>query len=204
MRKFFRVILFLPFPALTAGAQEISPEEWQKIAPLKKIFPFPDMSNPSVDPVIPGVDGAPLHKLECRSGDTYEGREFESSGDFECRLNSASGKDASSTLLTYDPLQTRDFESRGRFFLSDLEGKCGAYPEWGAQRRFRLRGMQIVVEMSEVVLAPAGKMPDRQAGAIKRAKMHVRVKPDSAAISPAAMPSRVLDWDSVAGPGTCT
>ena len=70
MRKSFWVVLFLPFLAFTADAQEISPNEWPKIAPLKKGFSFPDMSNPSVDLVIAAADGAPLYKLECRSGDT--------------------------------------------------------------------------------------------------------------------------------------
>ena len=143
MRNLFLALVFLFCAAFAAQTQEISPREWPKIALLKKNFSFPDMSNPAVDLVIPGVDGAPLYKLECHSGDTYEGKDFDYSGDFECRLISASGKDAYSTLLTYDPLQTRDYESRARFFLSDLEGKCGDYPEYGRVRTFRLRGMRL-------------------------------------------------------------
>ncbi len=182
MRNSYRAALFLLLAAFPSPAQEISPKEWPKIAPLKKSFAFADIGSPAVDLMILGADGSPLYKLECRSADAYEGNDFDYSGDFECRLNSASGKDAYRTLLTYDPLQTRDYESRARFFLSDLEGKCGEYPEYGRVRTFRLRGMRLRLSLSfgsHGGLFPSN--PGRAAAASLR--MSVEARPDPSALT---------------------
>ena len=94
-------------------------------------------------------------------------------------------------------------KARSKFLPRQLYDRCAAYPEWGAQRHFRLRGMHLSVEMNELVLALGSKISDLKEGEIKHAKMHVRVEPDPTATSPVAMPWRILDWDSAAGPGTC-
>lgn len=182
MRHSIFVTLFLLFSAGAARAQETSPKDWPKIAPLKKSFTFPDMGNPSVDLAIPGADGSPLYRLECRSGDSYEGKEFDYSGDFECRLNSVPGKDAYRTLLTYQPVQPRDWESRARFLVSDLEGKCGDYPEYGRVRTFRLRGMRLRLSLGFTGHgSPFPSNPGRPAPAAMR--FAVEARPDPAALS---------------------
>jgi hypothetical protein len=204
MRNLFLVLMALLFSASVVLAQETSPREWPRIAPLKKSYTFPDMSNPAVDLVIPAADGTPLYRLECRSGDAYEGVDFDYSGDIECRLNSAAGKDAYRTLLTYQPVQPRDWESRARFLVSDLEGRCGEYPEYGRVRTFRLRGMRLRLSLGFTAhggLFPSN--PGRPASAAMR--FSIEARPDPAALSQIAEDVPYLDPVEVEPtPGTRT
>jgi hypothetical protein len=192
MRNLFLILIALLFSASAVLGQEISPKEWPRIAPLKKSYTFPDMSNPVVDLVIPAADGTPLYRLECRSGDAYEGKDFDYSGDLECRLNSAAGKDAYRTLLTYQPVQPRDWESRARFLVSDVEGRCGDYPEYGRVRTFRLRGMRLRLSlgfMAHGSLFPSN--PGHPASAAMR--FSIEARPDPAALSQIAEDVPYLD-----------
>ena len=140
------------------------------------------MGNPVVDLPINGANGAALYRLECRSGDSYEGKDFDYSGDFECRLVSATGRDAYRTLLTYQPVQPRDFESRARFLTSDLDGKCGDYPEFGHTRTIRLRGMRLKLVLA--FTSHPGLFPSDPGRPISAAmKFTVEARPDPAALS---------------------
>ena len=182
MRNLFLSSFFIFAIALPSAAQEVAPKDWPKIAPVKKTFTFSDMSNPIVDLPINAANGAALYRLECRSGDSYEGKDFDYSGDFECRLLSAVGQDAYRTLLTYQPIQPRDFESRARFLTSDLDGKCGDYPEFGHTRTMRLRGMRLKLVLA--FTSHPGLFPSDPGRPISAAmKFTVEARPDPGALS---------------------
>jgi hypothetical protein len=80
--------------------------------------------------------------------------------------------DKYSTLLTEDAKQSRDWESRGRFFASELRGPCAEIPEFGATRDFRLRGMDIVLQITQ---------PEFTADKLVSLKLTVTVLADEAA-----------------------
>jgi hypothetical protein len=206
MRNLFLGWLFIFFIVLPSTAQEVVPREWPKVAPLKKTFNFSDMGNPVVDVPINGATGAPLYRLECRSADSYQGNDFDYSGDFECRLVSATGPDAYRTLLTYEPVQPRDFESRARYLISDIDGKCGDYPEFGHTRTIRLRGMRL--RLSLAFTSHPGIFPSDPGRPISAAmRFNVEVKPDPSALSQIAEDVPYMDpavLEPAPGARTCS
>jgi hypothetical protein len=128
------------------------------VAPLSKDYYFPEAAKASVDLVITGTDGSNLYLLRCRTFGAKDDPEFDYSGDFECRLSSLYSTDRYSTLLTENPGQTRDWESRARFFAEELRGSCAKYPEYGRVRMFRLRGMKLTLRLGDVQFR-RGKRP---------------------------------------------
>jgi hypothetical protein len=83
-----------------------------------------------------------------------------------------------STLLTEDPHQSRDWESRGRFFAADLRGACAGIPQFGAIRSFRLRGMDLTLRVSDQKFAESGEL--------ESLALTVTVRPDAEASRPIA------------------
>jgi hypothetical protein len=67
-------------------------------------------------------------------------RTFDYSGDFECRLMPLYTTTTHGTFLTEIQQQTRDWESRERFLVSELTGRCGEFAEYGRVRTFRSTG----------------------------------------------------------------
>lgn len=173
---------------LIPGLGESNRSRWPQVASMKKTFTFPDARSASSEFTIVGIDGKPLYKVACHTA-YYEGdRDFDYSGDFECRLKSLYSKDRYSTLFTDNPNQSRDWESRARIFAEELIGNCGDYPEYGRVRHFRLRGMNITFEFSEL------RFKESQGPGVKRGKewelasfrFDFTAEPDPTAVSPIA------------------
>jgi hypothetical protein len=159
------VVMFLFFLAgFCANAQS-----YPAPAPLKRVFVVPDVSKANVVLPIKARDGSDLYKLQCHSVG-YEGDSgFDYSGDFECRLILSNGQNTYSTLLSEDLDQSRDWESRGRFFAASLKGECARVPEFGAVREFELRGMRLTLRISD---------PAFQGNKLLSLKLAVAVTPD--------------------------
>ena len=91
-----------------------------------------------------------------------------------------------STLLTDNPHQSRDWESRGRFLADELFGSCARYPEYGAVRHFRLRGMRITLSLADIVFDTSTGVGDRSANGLmglSSFRFAFSVEPDSTAQS---------------------
>jgi hypothetical protein len=141
------------------------------VAPLQRTFGVPDVAEASISLDIKSAGGAPLYTLQCHSaGNSPEPASFDYSGDFECKLSSVGGLEPYSTLLTEDAHQSRDWESRGRFFSSELRGDCARIPEFGAVRDFRLRGMNLTLHIVDPTFTERGKLSSL--------KLTVTVRPD--------------------------
>jgi hypothetical protein len=108
---------------------------------------------------------------------------FDYSGDFECRLTPAFQLSRYSTLLTEEPRQTRDWQSRARFLVPELQGHCAQYPEYGLVRHFRLRGMSLRLELANVQFTPPKLPPDSTTQDLKSFRFVVRVRADPNAMS---------------------
>ena len=137
--------------SLFSGSLGLAEKEiWPEVVPLQKSVYFADAHRAEAKFTVTGTDETPLYLIECHTWE-YEGdRDFDYSGDFECRLKSLYSKDTYSTLFTDNPKQSRDWESRARFLAEELVGKCGDYPEYGRVRHFRLRGMKITLTMDDL------------------------------------------------------
>ena len=149
----FCVLNMLYFVVLCAAAQS-----YPTIKPLQRTFAVPDVGKANVVLDIQSPDGSPIYKLQCHSAGFTGDQNFDYSGDFECRLSSIGHRDTYSTLLTEDSDQSRDWESRGRFFAADLRTSCARVPQFGADRSFELRGMNLALQITDPVFTNGGKL----------------------------------------------
>jgi hypothetical protein len=134
------------------------PQPYPVIQPFKRTFDVPDVAKSDVVLIIRSREGTPLYKLQCHSKGYTGDPDFDYSGDFECRLSSKDKQDRYSTLLTEDPNQSRDWESRGRFFASDLRNGCAVVPQFGATREFKLRAMDLTLQITDPMFMGDGTM----------------------------------------------
>ncbi len=170
---------------ITGLSQGQTVYQWPAVLPLEKTFYIEDAGLASVDVSIAGTDKKPLYRLSCRGrGKFHEDTSFDYSGDFECRLTSLYSKDHYSTLLTEDPRQERDWESRGGFMAYELVGQCEHYPEYGRLRHFRLRGMKLTLELDNIGFYRGRRPGDsKNTDLLKSFRFVVRVGPDPTALS---------------------
>jgi hypothetical protein len=139
---------------------------WPPVRPLTKEYRFSDGQSATIDQPIVGSQGAPLYRLICRTWSTTESNnEFDYSGDFECRLVAVPALDWRDgwNLLSDEPRPSRDWEHRGRFLVQEFQGECLRYPGYGARRAFHLRGMELVLSLSDwrLEVPPPGNLPDQ-------------------------------------------
>jgi len=173
---------------------EVGQKGWPEIKPIDQSFHFIKPSKTEAIMRILAPDGTPFYMLECRLG-PHEDPDFDYSGDFECRLTSLYSREAYSTLLTENREQSRDWQSRARFLVEELIGKCAEYPEYGKVRSFRLRGMRLTLTIKnlKLQLAPRDEANLKQRGQIKELDLSVAVIPDPTALSNIAEPAQYIE-----------
>lgn len=133
---------------------------WSPVEPATKTVHMTDASTARFVLPIRSSSGRILYKLTCYGQKSQpNANDFVYDGDFECRLT-ATGTDKSrySTLLTEDPNQSRDWQSRARFFGTELAGECGDIPEFGRSRDFLLRGMRISLRITNPTFTSKQKL----------------------------------------------
>ncbi len=144
-------------------------ETYPSVKPMQKVIDVPDVAKADVSLVIRSLDDQPLYKLQCHSRGYVGDPDFDYSGDFECRLSLVHGQNVYSTLLTEDAEQSRDWESRGRFFSGSLRGPCAAIPEFGASRAFKLRRFDLTLTILDPKFNANGKLISLRLGVTVRA-----------------------------------
>jgi hypothetical protein len=169
MKKLALIGLPLWVSCSAAGSQH----RFHEIQPLQREIRVPNVSKADVRIKIRGNSGKPLYLLECHSAGYNRDPSFDYSGDFECRLTDLINRASFSTLLTEDEKQSRDWESRGRFFLRSITGKCAQIPQFGSRRSFRLRGMVITLQIRNPIIGPDILL--------KSLSLAVSVRPDAGA-----------------------
>lgn len=97
-----------------------------------------------------------------------------------------------------DPFSRR---YRGLITADQLTPACRHYPEWGAVRHFKLRGLDLSIVVSGDEITEADGVDSKSP---KRITLHVTVKPDASADSPVALPSRYVDWRFSGRSQTCS
>lgn len=169
--------------------------KWPEISPFKKIVHFAGRQSTKLE--IVGRRGTPLYLLQCYlnpSDDDNDSDHFSYSGAFECRLTSRYDN-RQSTLLTENPYPTRDWESRGRFLIEEITGKCADYPDYGRVRNFKLRGMNLTLEIKDFKIKPASSAENAPwyVERIKELTLYVTVTPDPKALSEIAEPTKYVE-----------
>ena len=167
------MVVYCCCAVLTLAAQA-----YPAVRALRRTFDVQAVGRSDVRLTVKSRNGNPLYELQCHSAGYTGDPEFDYSGDFECRLSSVGGQNEYSTLLTEDSHQSRDWESRGRFFASDLRGACALIREFGATRTFRLRGMVLTLQITDQRFSENGKL--------RSLKLIVAVRPDPGSITPIA------------------
>lgn len=187
LTRFFMAVLLVGLLDALVHAQAKS---WPDIVPLEASVYFADASKAAAWFKILSPNGKPLYILQCYNWRSARDPDFDYSGDFECRLTSTYSKEAYSTLLTDDPKQSRDWQSRGRVLAEELVGKCADYPEYGRVRHFRLRKMKITFSFDEMSFKPFESSDRRKVNRreFQSLRFSVRVEPDSKALSNIAEP----------------
>jgi hypothetical protein len=168
MRAFVYLASLLFLIQLPGFAQErwptVQPEQRSKRISLPNIddptsAAAKDKSNSTFDLTIRSSTGAPLYNIECGSPDRSDAKVFEYSGDFQCRMIPAGSEISSEDLLSEVPHRTHDWQSRARFFASEVLGKCGEIADYGRERTFRLRGMKLTLSMENIQADRSGRVP---------------------------------------------
>lgn len=104
---------------------------------------------------VKNVDGVAVYKLECHNGN-YKGKsEIDFAGDFQCSLIAIKGREPTSWNLFATASKNErstDWWNRGRMLALQLRrsGPCMGYPEYGAVRHFKVRGMLITLQFSNL------------------------------------------------------
>jgi len=151
----------------------VAAKSYPKVKAIQQTFDVPDVSKANVVLEIKATDESPIYKLRCHSAGFTGDPGFDYSGDFECRLSSIDNLDGYSTLLTEDREQSRDWESRGRFFAADLRSPCEQIPQFGATRSFELRGLELTLRITDPVFTDNGRL--------RSLKLTVKVRPNPSA-----------------------
>jgi len=108
-----------------------------------------DLNRPSLlELTVYSKSRRPAYKIQCASA-SFSSKDFDYSGDFECRLIEVPHSSRYSTLLTENLDQSRDWESRGRFFAASLKPPCSGVADFGAVRTFSLRKMRVSLSVRD-------------------------------------------------------
>jgi len=130
-------------------SSRLGSESYPAIRPLERTIVVSDVAKADVSLDIESTGGVHVYHMQCHAAGYTGDPDFDYSGDFECRLSLVGQGNTYSTLLTEDAHQSRDWESRGRFFAADVRGVCARIPEFGATRSFKLRGMDLTLAITD-------------------------------------------------------
>lgn len=160
---------------------------------MKLSFDVQDVKKANIVTYINSAEGKALYKLQCHSAGYVGDPDFDYSGDFECRLSIVDNNNNTySTLLTENLNQTRDWESRARFFATDLRGACAHVPQFGTKRSFELRGMTLTLHITHATFT--------NGGVLRSLKLTVQVIPNPNAQRPIA---KIVQLPQTSIPSQC-
>jgi hypothetical protein len=127
------------------------------VEPLHERHTFNDLAKSNADTpflvYLKGTEGVAFYKLECHNGFYENDTGVDFSGDFQCVLFAIDGnKVTTGNLLAVDNKDERstDWFNRGRILSEQLRGACAGYPEYESVRHFKLRGMLITFQFTDL------------------------------------------------------
>lgn len=196
------LLAFATALSLTASAPPIPQRAaavWPEMRPFEAVKEI-DLQSSTTDVIflLPSANKQPTYALICHAGDerTDEALDLVSTGGLLCTLQiHQSGKlpnPASNRSLLLSDHSSPIF-SRGNFNPEDVVGPCAAYPEYGAVRRFRMRGFNLTIALRPLQIdsgyhggsgfRASYDNSDRRRFPIGRAELRVTLVPDAAAVN---------------------
>ena len=168
--------------AFCAGAQPIV---WPVVRPLRATRTFVNPGRGHADiafvAMFRDASGLAIYKLECHNGNYRKISELKFSGDFQCALFATRG----TTVMSGNLLVTNTGSAasanqwnRGRMRAVQLRGQCLAYPDYGADRRFKLRGMLLTLQFTRLQWSAPSAEGNPM---LKKFTFSFRVAPDTSA-----------------------
>ncbi|MGH9727332.1 MAG: hypothetical protein ACRD4V_01920 [Candidatus Acidiferrales bacterium] len=91
--------------------------------------------------------------------------------------------------------------NRGDIYPEQLDGECANYPDWGAERTFRLRGFRLTVRLSNPVFVSSPY--DWTGKGLQKVGISVQVELDKAATLPVAGAPKYAYWNFEPHPNAC-
>lgn len=141
--------------ALSSG--QAQPTKWPIVRNLHQTRTFANLAQTNTDTpfvaVIRDGGGAAAYKLECHNGNYSDTSEMNFSGDFQCELFglNSRGKVTENLFVANTPNErSTDWWNRGRLRSEQLRGTCVHYPEYSTGRHFKLRGMRITLQFTDI------------------------------------------------------
>lgn len=125
------------------------------IVPFKREFSFAQREDMYLKFPILTTSGKTRFEVECASpfstGLKKADSAYDWSREFECRVGIPNANGLPDTQLL-EPNGQADLPgmSRGGFFWSELYGRCAHDPYWGADRKYRFRGLSLEIAVSKV------------------------------------------------------
>lgn len=150
MIKLAVILLFI------VSFEVVAKEEWPLIIPYIEKFHFEKGEPINIDKTIfsKANSTVPLYQFICHDGNYDDDKEFDYSGLIHCRLKSLdiNDKETGETgNLLVENIQATDWETRARFLDRHVKAGCFSYLDWGAIRRFSLRGMKLILSVSDPI-----------------------------------------------------
>jgi hypothetical protein len=147
--KFLPTTIFVLAMGLPALAQP-----WPAVKPFTRQFDVDLAGGPvALDLPILSKEGSALYRLSCRGGseEVLDGLGERDGvnwvGPFMCVLNLGNLPVSDVSLLAED--NAAPWLTRGQFHEGELVGACAAYPEFGLNRSFRLRGFVLRLSVGD-------------------------------------------------------
>lgn len=150
MRKvisYFYIYIIFSSVYLTTTIASSAGNSWPSVKEEKREYVFSNANDAHVILNIYSVNNQNLYDLQCHPGDYNKDPFFDYSGFFHCRLRSLYTKEELGSLLTDSFEETKEWENRGRFLVEHLLPGHENYTDWGRERHFRLRGIEIIFKI---------------------------------------------------------
>jgi len=177
--------------SLCSSASDV---RWPAIKKQQFVFHFMKGKSDFFSVPVLSSEGHPVYRLDCADAEGSKNLPSASdvwTGDLECHLLSSREEHPSYQSLLVAKSDPSVSAGRAVFVAYMLKGKCAAYPDWGLVRPFFLRGMKIVLAVSDVVYEPYSSETHYQG--IRSATLTISISPDASATSSLALPSRYAE-----------
>lgn len=145
-------IMFISVCPSVSLSFSLEEDSWPSVKEESREYVFSDSNDSHVAIDICSQDGRKLYDLQCHPGDYPKDLFFDYSGFFHCRLRSLYSEEELGSLLTDSFEDTKEWENRGRFLIEHILPDHENYKDWGRERHFRLRGMEIILKIWDEVL----------------------------------------------------
>jgi hypothetical protein len=125
--------------------------DWPHIREFDREYSFEKQEDMFLQFPVFTLDGKTAYIVECGNPFAKDPRmrNFEWSGDFECRVaRPGIGYLPDAQLLIRSTQEAAEWESRGRFWWTELTPDCIAFPDWGGTRVYRFRHMRITIRIT--------------------------------------------------------